>query len=114
MCGDAEGVRAQLGYKEFFSSIRVCKHLILNGEMSEWLREHAWKTKRTSATEPLQSVSTHTRSATSPSRTITPCASVNLDVLRGSEGHVSQSCHNGRAHLAAPFSREATTIGSTL
>ncbi len=35
-----------------------------NGEMSEWLKEHAWKAKRASDTEPLQRASTHTRSAT--------------------------------------------------
>jgi hypothetical protein len=29
------------------------KSLILNGEMSEWLKEHAWKATRVSNTEPL-------------------------------------------------------------
>jgi hypothetical protein len=41
-----------------------CKYLILNGEMSEWFKEHAWKAKRASETEPLRRASTHTRSAT--------------------------------------------------
>ncbi|MEZ5420276.1 MAG: hypothetical protein R2708_23460 [Vicinamibacterales bacterium] len=35
-----------------------------HGEMSEWLKEHAWKAKRTTAIEASQSVSRHTRSAT--------------------------------------------------
>src|SRR5258706_7201347 len=35
-----------------------------DGEMSEWLKEHAWKTKLVSSTELLQGISTHTRSAT--------------------------------------------------
>src|SRR6516162_9866909 len=38
--------------------------LILNGEMSEWSIEHAWKTKLASRTDPLRNVPTHTRSAT--------------------------------------------------
>jgi len=40
------------------------KSLILNGEMSEWSIEHAWKAKRASDAEPLCSVLTHTRSTT--------------------------------------------------
>jgi hypothetical protein len=40
------------------------KSLILNGEMSEWSIEHAWKAKRVSNTVPRRSDSTHTRSAT--------------------------------------------------
>ena len=42
----------------------VRKLLILNGEMAERLKAHAWKAKRASDTDPLRSVSTHTRSAT--------------------------------------------------
>jgi hypothetical protein len=40
------------------------KSLILSGEMSEWLKEHAWKAKRATDAEPLRHASTHTRSAT--------------------------------------------------
>ena len=36
------------------SSLRVCKLLILNGEMSEWSIEHAWKAKPSSDTKQLQ------------------------------------------------------------
>jgi hypothetical protein len=35
-----------------------------DGEMSEWLKEHAWKAKRARDTDPLRRGSTHTRSAT--------------------------------------------------
>ena len=70
-----------------------------DGEMLERSIRHAWKAKRASSIDPFQSVSTHTRSATSPSNTITPYASVNLDVLRGFEPHVSQSYHNRGVHL---------------
>jgi hypothetical protein len=35
-----------------------------DGEMAEWSMAHAWKAKRGSHTEPLQSASTYTRSAT--------------------------------------------------
>jgi len=38
--------------------------LILNGEMSEWLKEHAWKAKRANNVKPLASTLTHTRFAT--------------------------------------------------
>jgi hypothetical protein len=34
-------------------SVAAHKSLILNGEMSEWLKEHAWKAKRASNTERL-------------------------------------------------------------
>jgi hypothetical protein len=39
------------------------KRLILNGEMSEWLKEHAWKTKAASNTKQLRSALTNTPSA---------------------------------------------------
>jgi hypothetical protein len=70
-----------------------------DGEMSEWLKEHAWKAKRASDVEPLGGTLTHTRFAARPSRTITRCASVNLGVLRGFEPDVSQSYHNRVAYL---------------
>jgi hypothetical protein len=38
----------------------ACKLLILQEEMAEWLKAHAWKAKRASNTDPLRSVSTHT------------------------------------------------------
>jgi hypothetical protein len=45
------------------------------------------------------------REESSAFKTITWCASVNLDVLRGSEPHLSQSYHNRVAHLrrVAPY-----------
>jgi hypothetical protein len=72
--------------------------------MSEWLKEHAWKAKVASDIKPLPRASTHTRSGTWPSRTTTRCASVNLDVLRGSEPDVSQSYHNRFANSGASAS----------
>jgi hypothetical protein len=38
--------------------------LILNGEMSEWLKEHAWKANRASEAESLRSTSRRILSAT--------------------------------------------------
>jgi hypothetical protein len=35
-----------------------------DGEMSEWLKEYAWKAKQASDIKPLPRASTHTRSAT--------------------------------------------------
>jgi hypothetical protein len=43
MCGGAERVRAQFGHKSFSARSGARKCLILKGEMSEWLKEHAWK-----------------------------------------------------------------------
>jgi len=40
------------------------KSLILNGEMSEWSIEHAWKATLSSDTEPLRNTLTHSPSAT--------------------------------------------------
>ena len=67
------------------------KWLIRKGEMSEWLKEHAWKANSPSNTEQRRDTLSHSHSASYPSRTITQCASVNLHVDRGFEGHVSQS-----------------------
>ena len=36
----------------------------LNGEMSEWLKEHAWKAKRASNAKPLRDTSKRNSSAT--------------------------------------------------
>ena len=44
--------------------VRDRKLLILNGEMSEWSNEHAWKAKRASDIKALRRASTHTRPAT--------------------------------------------------
>ena len=52
LCRDADWVRAQSGAQSgcrLESASR--KRLILNGEMSEWLKEHAWKAKRANITE---------------------------------------------------------------
>jgi hypothetical protein len=61
---------------------------------------HAWKAKPSSDTKRFGSALRHTRSRTSASKTISRCASVNLDVLRGYEPDVSQSYHNRLFNLA--------------
>src|SRR5215470_17347761 len=47
--------------------VRVVLEVVRSGaletEMSEWLKEHAWKAKRASNTEPRRSAPTYTRSA---------------------------------------------------
>src|SRR4029453_9127658 len=67
--------------------------------MSEWLKEDAWKAKPSTDTEPLRGTSTHTRSASQPSKTIPQCASVDPDLLRRFEADVSQSYHNAPIEL---------------
>ena len=43
----------------FFLLSRDRKLLILNGEMSEWLKEHAWKANSSSDTKQLRSTLSH-------------------------------------------------------
>ena len=69
--------------------------------MSEWFKEHAWKAKRASNTEPRGSTLTLTRLMARTSKTITRCAAVNLHVFRGFEADVSHSYHNPFPHLAS-------------
>src|SRR5215471_3370373 len=83
--------------------------LILSGEMSEWLKEHAWKSKRLTGIKPFRRLSTHTRSATSRSKSLTRCAPVSRDVSRGFEPDVSQSYHNRVLHLRAAVSDSTST-----
>ena len=51
MCGDADRVRAQFGHKSLSARSIIRKSLILNGEMSEWSIEHAWKALRWNSVE---------------------------------------------------------------
>ena len=62
---DAKGLGHNLGHNSVSGSIgvRVSARFQRHGEMSEWLKEHAWNAKRASNIEPLGSALTHTRSA---------------------------------------------------
>ena len=68
--------------------------LILNGEMSEWLKEHAWKAKLARNAEEYAEPSTRTPSTNSPLGDIPQCDPVTVHILGGFQAHVSQSYHN--------------------
>jgi hypothetical protein len=58
------GVSQYLSQFPFRARPLTRKLLILNGEMSEWLKEHAWKAKSASDTEQLQSTLSRSTFAT--------------------------------------------------
>ena len=66
MCEEADWVRAQSGAQPGcgLEQVPASDRFERYGEMSEWLKEHAWKTKRESDTKRFRSALTHTGSAT--------------------------------------------------
>ena len=70
-----------------------------DGEMSEWLKEPAWKTKPAAPSSAHRTAPTHSRSSTSGQLDLLRCAFVIDAVRRGFEGHLSQSYHNRPASL---------------
>ena len=62
------------------------KSLILNGEMSEWLKEHAWKLTPAARADAHQILPTHFRSMTSPYNDVRRRVPVNHSVDPGFRG----------------------------
>jgi len=58
----------------------------LETEMSEWLKEHAWKSDRFTLTDPQQNPPTHGRSISSRYNEVLRDAAVSDDVHRGVRG----------------------------
>jgi len=56
------------------------KSLILNGEMSEWLKEHAWKLIPLARADAHRNAPTHSRSTTSCNNDMPRRGPVNHDV----------------------------------
>jgi hypothetical protein len=71
-----------------------------DGEMSEWLKEHAWKAKLARNAEGRAETLTHTPSTNWPLGNIGRCDTVNLHTPAGFEVFVSQSYHNPHFYLA--------------
>src|SRR5690349_17822631 len=66
------------------------KSLILNGEMSEWLKEHAWKLTPAARADAYEIPPTHARSTTSRSIDTRRRVPVDHDVCPGFRGYVTQ------------------------
>jgi hypothetical protein len=67
--------------------------------MAEWLKAHAWKAKRaTDAKDTPKPVNAHAISGLTLQNNHSVCVG-NLDVLQGSQPHVSQPYHNRSLHL---------------
>ena len=81
------------------SSLRVGKLLILNGEMSEWLIEHAWKTTPASRIEWYQNISLHKRFNDFPPQNASRCEPVNVAVCQRFRGDLTQFLHSSLLHL---------------
>jgi hypothetical protein len=72
----------------------ACKLLILNGEMSEWLKEHAWKVLPAAFTERHRSTATHNQVNGLRLPNAPRCDAVFVPVLRGFQGGLTQFLHN--------------------
>jgi len=75
------------------------KSLILNGEMSEWLKEHAWKAILARLTERHRNTSLRNRFNDLPPPDAPRCDSVNLCIRRRFRSHLTQFLHSIRFHL---------------
>src|SRR5947199_9287237 len=99
MCAGAERVRAQFGHKSFSARPGAHKSLILNGEMSEWSIEHAWKTISASVTERHRHTSWRSRFNGLRRQGVPRCESVNVGIRRRFRPHLTQFLHGSRFHL---------------
>ena len=79
--------------------MRDCKLLILNGEMSEWSIEHAWKTILATLTEPYRNTSQRSRCNDLSARNLARCDSVNLGISHRFRTHLTQFLHSSQLHL---------------
>jgi hypothetical protein len=78
-----------------------CKLLILNGEMSEWLKEHAWKTPPARLTGWYRNTSCRSRFNSFRLEDAPRCDAVNAGVRRQFRAHLTQFLHKSRIHLTA-------------
>jgi hypothetical protein len=76
------------------------KSLILNGEMSEWSIEHAWKAIPATLNERHQSTSAHNRFSDLRPADERSCDAVNLGIRRWFPAHLTQFLHSSRFHFA--------------
>ena len=71
----------------------------LNGEMSEWLKEHAWKTNPASGIKCYQNISSRNRIKDFPPQNASRCEPVNGGVCRRFQRDLTQFLHNSHLHL---------------
>ena len=77
------------------------KSLILNGEMSEWSIEHAWKTNPATLTERYGNISSRNRFNDFPPQNASRCEPVNVGVYGCFRGDLTQVLHSSERHLFA-------------
>ena len=77
------------------------KSLSLNGEMSEWLKEHAWKTNPATLTERHKNTSSRSRFNDFPPQNASRCEPVNLGISRRFQGDLTQFLHSSQRHFSA-------------
>ena len=77
------------------------KSLILNGEMSEWLKEHAWKSTPASGIERYRNISSRNRFNDFPPQNPSRCEPVSVAVCQGFRGDLTQFLHNSGRHFSA-------------
>jgi hypothetical protein len=65
-----------------------------DGEMSEWLKEHAWKAKWPTVTEQHRNTALRNRFNDLPSQDAPRCDSVKVGILRRFRPHLTQFLHN--------------------
>ena len=85
------------------------KSLILNGEMSEWSIEHAWKTIPASCTERHRNTSSRNRFNDFPPQNASRCEPVNVGVRRRFRADLTQFLHSSQLHL---FQYVTTFLGT--
>jgi hypothetical protein len=83
----------------FFLLSRDCKLLTLNGEMSEWLKEHAWKAISVMPTKRHRNTSSRNQFNDLPPQDVSRCDAVNDGVRRRFRPHLTQFLHSSGLHL---------------
>ena len=72
-----------------------------DGEMSEWLKEHAWKAKRAIGKERHRNTSPHSQFNDLSSLDARRCDSVNVGISHRSRARLTQFLHTSQLHVLA-------------
>ena len=73
--------------------------LILNGEMSEWFKEHAWKTNPATLTEWYRNTSSRNRFNDFPPQNASRCEPISVGICRRFRGDLTQFLHSSERHF---------------
>jgi hypothetical protein len=86
----------------FDAERRRCKLLTAKrGEMSEWLKEHAWKTNPATLTERYRIISWRNRFKDFPPQNASRCEPVNVAVCQRFRGDLTQFLHSSQRHFGS-------------